>query len=38
VATPRQEGFGPAMPIASNAGDTERQRNRGVEVWLEAAH
>jgi len=34
----RVEGFGSAMPIASNAGDTDRQRNRRVEVWLETAH
>src|SRR5262249_47770442 len=38
VHAQRVEGFGAAMPIASNAGDTDRQRNRRVEIWLETAH
>jgi phosphate transport system substrate-binding protein len=29
------EGFGSAMPVASNATEADRQRNRRVEVWLE---
>ncbi len=28
------EGFGAAMPIASNTNDRERERNRRVEVWM----
>jgi flagellar motor protein MotB len=30
------EGFGAAMPVASNATEADRQRNRRVEAWLEA--
>jgi phosphate transport system substrate-binding protein len=33
----RIEGFGPAMPIATNASEADRQRNRRVEVWLDTA-
>ncbi|MBV8756215.1 MAG: substrate-binding domain-containing protein [Deltaproteobacteria bacterium] len=28
------DGFGPALPVASNATAAGRQRNRRVEVWL----
>lgn len=28
------EGYGPALPVASNATPAGRQRNRRVEVWL----
>ncbi|MFN0245280.1 MAG: protein kinase domain-containing protein [Kofleriaceae bacterium] len=28
------EGFGAAMPVASNASEADRERNRRVEVWL----
>jgi phosphate transport system substrate-binding protein len=28
------DGFGDAMPVASNATELDRQRNRRVEVWL----
>ena len=31
------EGFGAAMPVASNATEADRLRNRRVEAWLEAA-
>lgn len=31
------EGFGAAMPVASNATEADRQRNRRVEAWLEPA-
>jgi len=31
------EGFGAAMPVASNATEADRQRNRRVEVWLDGA-
>jgi len=37
VHSHRVEGFGSAMPIASNASELDRQRNRRVEVWLEPA-
>jgi phosphate transport system substrate-binding protein len=29
------DGFGAAMPVASNATEADRQRNRRVEAWLE---
>jgi phosphate transport system substrate-binding protein len=29
------DGFGPEMPVSSNADETGRQRNRRVEVWLQ---
>jgi phosphate transport system substrate-binding protein len=29
------EGIGAAMPVAGNATEADRQRNRRVEVWLE---
>ncbi|HEX3760257.1 MAG TPA: substrate-binding domain-containing protein [Kofleriaceae bacterium] len=32
------EGLGAAMPVASNATEADRQRNRRVEVWLDAGH
>jgi phosphate transport system substrate-binding protein len=32
------EGFGPEMPVASNAAEQGREKNRRVEVWLEGAH
>jgi phosphate transport system substrate-binding protein len=28
------EGFGPEMPVASNAAEAGREKNRRVEVWL----
>lgn len=28
------EGFGAALPIASNSSEADRERNRRVEVWL----
>src|SRR5262249_18623274 len=31
------EGLGAVMPVASNATEADRQRNRRVEVWLEPA-
>ena len=34
----RVEGIGAAMPVASNATEADRQRNRRVEVWLDTAH
>jgi phosphate transport system substrate-binding protein len=30
------EGFGPEMPVASNATEAGREKNRRVEVWLAA--
>ena len=32
------DGFGAAMPVASNATEADRQRNRRVEAWLELPH
>lgn len=29
------EGFGAAMPVAPNASEADRQRNRRVEAWFE---
>jgi phosphate transport system substrate-binding protein len=37
VRAQRVEGFGSAMPVASNASEADRPRNRRVEVWLETA-
>jgi phosphate transport system substrate-binding protein len=31
------DGFGAAMPVASNTTEADRQRNRRVEAWLELA-
>jgi len=31
------DGFGAAMPVAPNATEADRQRNRRVEVWLAGA-
>jgi phosphate transport system substrate-binding protein len=37
VHAQRVESFGAAMPVAPNASEADRQRNRRVEVWLETA-
>jgi phosphate transport system substrate-binding protein len=32
------DGFGAAMPVAPNATEADRQRNRRVEAWLDVGH